>query len=125
MAFEFLAQFVVTNAFLADSVLCQVFLEQMRFRSWLLVKLQADCVVVILLDVLNLNQAKVLGAVHHGKLTDIVVIVHSTFVNNIRTGHINVEGFIVLVNLFVFRVRENIPMLTHKTDLFFQLVRSP
>lgn len=90
MATEFLAQFVVTDAFLADSVLGQVFPEQMRFCPRFLVQLQANGVVVVFLDVLNLDQAKVFGAVHHGQLANVVVVVHFALVNNSGASHIDV-----------------------------------
>lgn len=90
VAAKFLAQFIVTNTLLADSVLGKVFLEQMSFCPRLFVQLQANSVVVILLDVLNLDQAKMLGAVHHSQLANIVIIVHSALVNDSGASHIDI-----------------------------------
>ena len=45
-----------------------------------------------LLDIFNLDESKLLCAVHHGELTDIVVVVHLALIDFLRARYIYIEG---------------------------------
>ena len=50
------------------------------------------------------NQSEMLCTVHHCQLTDIVIIVHLPLINNIRTGNIDIQRIIFLINLHIFMI---------------------